>query len=88
MASSHFEYLTNQDLVLLDRGYPAFWLFKLILSHGAHFCSRISISKWKIIRKFIQSGKQEQIVIVKIPVSSINSCKKRCLDIRPMKGQL
>ncbi len=62
MAASHFEHLTNHDLVLLDRGYPAFWLFKLILSYNAHFCFRISNKRWKIIREFVKSGKREQVV--------------------------
>ena len=88
MAAKHFECLTNQDLVLLDRGYPAFWLFKLILFYNAHFCSRISVKKWKIVRKFIRSGKQEQIVSIKAPPTSIASCKKYGLDLAPIKLRL
>ena len=88
MAASHFEHLNNQDLVLLDRGYPAFWLFKLILAREAHFCSRISIKKWKIIRKFIKSGKREQIVSLEAPVTSVAACQDRHLDTRPMKLRL
>jgi hypothetical protein len=30
MAAEHFAHLCSGDLVLLDRGYPAFWLFALI----------------------------------------------------------
>ena len=45
MAASHFEHITEQDLVVLDQVYPAFWLFKLILSRNAQFCSRISTKK-------------------------------------------
>lgn len=41
-ASELFLHLRPVDLVLLDRGYPAFWLFKLITTVGAHFCARIS----------------------------------------------
>lgn len=88
MAASHFEHLTDKDLVLLDRGYPAFWLFKLILSRNAHFCSRISIKKWKIIRKFIKSGKREQIVSVEAPVTSIDACQKHHLTTIPMRLRL
>ncbi len=88
MAASHFEHLTELDLVLLDRGYPAFWLFKLILSRNAHFCSRISIKKWKTIRKFIKSGRQEQIVPIEAPLTSIAACKDRKLDTQPMRLRL
>jgi len=88
MAANHFEHLTNQDLVLLDRGYPAFWLFKLILFHNAHFCSRISIKKWKIVREFISSGKQDQIVSIEAPTTSIAACKEYGLDLCSMKLRL
>jgi len=80
MAASHFKHLNSHDLVLLDRGYPAFWLFKLILSRYAHFCSRISIKKWKTIRKFIKSGKREQLVTIQVPVTSIAACQNYRLD--------
>jgi hypothetical protein len=50
------------DLILLDRGYPAFWLFKLIKSMGADFCARISCTKWKVVRKFYRSGQKERII--------------------------
>lgn len=88
MAASHFELLNHLDLVLLDRGYPAFWIFKLILSMGANFCSRISAKKWKIVRKFIRSGKHEQLVNIEIPLTSTAACTKRSLDTRPMQLRL
>lgn len=88
MAADHFAHLCERDLVLLDRGYPAFWLFMLILSQNAHFCARISIKKWKIIRKFIKSGRREQIVNVQAPVTSIAACRKRQLDTHPIRLRL
>ncbi len=71
IAASHFEHLTDQDLVLLDRGYPVFWLYKLIVSHNAQFCSIISAKKWKILRKFVKSGKRGQVVSLETPTTSI-----------------
>ena len=47
-AAELFSSLPTNGLVLLDRGYPAFWLFKLILTERAPFCARIS-RKWKIV---------------------------------------
>jgi len=88
MAASHFEHLNHLDLVLLDRGYPAYWIFKLILFQCAHFCSRISSKKWKVVRKFIQSGKREQLITLEIPLASIASCTKRNLDTLPMRLRL
>ena len=49
LAADHFLKLMPSDLVLLDRGYPAAWLFSLILSLDANFCARVKISQWKVI---------------------------------------
>jgi len=82
-AASLFSALPFNSLVLLDRGYPAFWLFKLILSERAHFCARVS-REWKIIRQFINSGKKEQIIQLKAIYSSIGHCRGIGLDSKPM----
>ncbi len=88
LAASHFEHLTERDLVLLDRGYPAFWLFKLILYRGAHFCARISTKKWKLIRRFMKSGKPEKLITLKIPHTSIAACQQHDLSTMPMQLRL
>jgi len=88
LAARHFFKLTTGDLVLLDRGYPAYWLFNLILSMGAHFCARVSSKKWKIIRKFVNSGKREAIVSLPVFSSSLEKCKELGLEISPLKLRL
>lgn len=42
LAAQHLLNVRSGDLILLDRGYPAWWLFSLILSKNAQFCARIS----------------------------------------------
>lgn len=79
MAAEHFGQLSERDLVLLDRGYPAFWLFALILSREAQFCARIS-SKWKIVKKFITSGRKEQLVTLPLSYQSRKECLIRNLS--------
>jgi hypothetical protein len=86
-AAQLFSRLPSNALVLLDRGYPAFWLFKLIASQRAHFCARIS-RKWDIVRKFINSGKQEKIILLKAAYSSIEQCRDLGLDISPLTLRL
>jgi len=54
LCAEHFLNLRPKDLVLLDRGYPAYWLFNLILMLGANFCARVPVGKWKIIKKFFR----------------------------------
>ena len=75
------------SLILLDRGYPAFWLFKLILIQGAEFCARMPLN-WKIVRQFARSGKKEKIISLKVTPSVIKYCKELGLDLKPMKLRL
>lgn len=88
LAAFHFLNLMPQDLVLMDRGYPAFWLFKLILSMDANFCARISYKKWKVIRKFYNSGKKEQIIKLDPTASSVQKCFEMSIDKKPLKVRL
>lgn len=88
LCAEHFLKLRATDLVLLDRGYPAYWLFNLILMMGANFCARVSISQWKVVKKFCRSGKAEKVITLKAPPSSIQKCKELGLDIRPLKLRL
>ena len=88
MAARHFFKLTIGDLVLLDRGYPAYWLFNLIMSMGSDFCARVSATKWKIIRKFVSSGKRETIISLPVFSTSIEKCKELGLELTPLKVRL
>ena len=88
LLSQHFINLMPNDLVLLDRGYPAFWVFKLILSMGSNFCARASYKSWDITKKFYNSGKKEKIVELKAPYQSIKKCKEIGINFSPMKLRL
>ena len=88
LASFHFLNLTPNDLILLDRGYPAFWLFKLIMSMDANFCARVSCTKWKVIRKFYRSGQQESIVKLYPTPLSVRKCAEMGFDNDPIKVRL
>lgn len=82
-----FSSLMPSDLVLLDRGYPAFWLFKAIENMGANFCARIN-RKWTIVKNFIASGQQEQIIQLTATPTSIATCHQMELDIEPITVRL
>lgn len=88
LAAQHFIKLLPEDLVLLDRGYPAYWLFNLILSLDANFCARVLNKKWKIIRKFFNSGRQEKIIFLPAYSTSIKKCREMGLDPKPLKLRL
>ena len=82
-----FSSLMPSDLVLLDRGYPAFWLFKAIENLGVNFCARIN-RNWAIVQKFIVSGQQEQIIQLTATATAITTCHQMELDIEPITVRL
>ena len=88
LAAQHLRQLTPADLLLLDRGYPAWWLFNLILSNNANFCARMPCTKWKVVRKFFYSGLTEKIVSIPIHVTSVAACKNMGLEMKPLQLRL
>lgn len=87
-AAQHLLQLMPNDLVLLDRGYPAWWLFNLIVSMNANFCARISYTTWKIVRKFFSSGLAERIISLPIHATSVARCKEMGLEMKPLQFRL
>lgn len=48
------------DVLLLDRGYPAAWLVQLLIARGIRFVMRCdSTSGWRAVREFIRSHHPE-----------------------------
>lgn len=88
LALEHFEHLKPDDLVLMDRGYPAFWLFKAIRAKGAHFCARMPIGNWQTVKSFAASRKQEAIVTLNLFDTSRKLCIKHALPDDPMTLRL
>lgn len=84
---NHMLNLLPNDLLLLDRGYPAYWIFNLILSQGGNFCARIS-KQWKIVQDFIESGAQETFIDLHASHQSKKECIDMGLDIIPLHLRL
>jgi Transposase DDE domain len=88
LAAFHFLNLMPNDLILLDRGYPAFWLFKLIITMGADFCARTSCTNWKVIRKFYRSGQKERVIKLDSTPLSSRKCAEMGFDKNPVEVRL
>jgi hypothetical protein len=41
MLFEHLDKLRHNDLLVLDRGYPAYWLFAALWQRKLHFCMRV-----------------------------------------------
>jgi hypothetical protein len=88
LAAFHFLRLLPNDLILMDRGYPAHWIFKLLLSMDANFCARISYKLSREVKKFYMSGKKEQIVKIQPSTTSILKCFEMGRDKKTIKVRM
>lgn len=87
-AARHCVHLQPTDLVLLDRGYPAFGLLALIRSTGAHFCIRFKVTGWQIVETFLATGQREQVVTMPPPASAQSDCLAHGLTPAPLTLRL
>lgn len=88
LTAAHSVHLGPDDLLLLDRGYECYWLFKLILTSEANFCARVSCNKLKIVKKFLRSGKSERIIKLSCTPNSARKCAEFDLGIKPLRLRL
>ncbi|MCP4583386.1 MAG: IS4 family transposase [candidate division Zixibacteria bacterium] len=88
LAMQHGSYIMPNDLLILDRGYPAFWFFSWILSESVQFCARVSVTSWSEVRRFYQSGKKEQIVTINPTYESRKKCLAYGLPLTPIRVRL
>ena len=67
MLFEHLESLRADDLLVLDRGYPALWLIAALLQRGIHFCLRVDATGFAEVRRFLRSGQAEAVVTLTAP---------------------
>jgi len=62
------------DLLVMDRGYPAWWLFALLAQRGIAFCARLDRCGCASadLSRFVRSGANEQIIEHRLSSASRN----------------
>jgi hypothetical protein len=63
----HLDQVKPGDLLLLDRGYPSFWLLFLLKARGTEFCVRFKEDWWLKVKDFTESSEKERIVTLALP---------------------
>lgn len=63
----HLEYTQKGDLLILDRGYPAVWLFFLLKAKEIEFCVRMSGYWWVDVDNFNKSDLQDTTLTLRLP---------------------
>lgn len=85
LANQHLEYCSKGDLILYDRGYPSFDLFRNTLASGSHFCARVAIPNWGIAKKLVESGLKEMIAEIWPGHGLQNKYKREGIAVQPIK---
>ena len=67
MLFEHLDSLRRDDLLVLDRGYPARWLVAVLLARGLHFCLRVDDTGFAEVARFRRSGDAEAVVTLAPP---------------------
>ena len=87
-AAEHLAHAGENDLILYDRGYTAFWLYAYHIKHHHAFCMRAKTHRDSLIKAFINSGKKQAIVTFEPNKCSIKTCKDRGLPTTPIRLRL
>lgn len=59
-------FVGSGDVLVLDRGYPARWLFAVLHARGINYCVRIEGCGWMAVQALMRSSGSESVVSLKL----------------------
>jgi len=63
-------HLASDDLLIMDRGFPAVWLFSLLQQRGLPFLARMDGNQWPVVEAFLRSGLPETVITLPVSASA------------------
>ena len=87
-AEKHLNYADENDLIIYDRGYNAFWLYAMHIKHNHAFCMRAKANKDLAVKAFVESHKKQAVVTFEPNKSSMKTCKEKGIPVSPIKLRL
>jgi len=88
LAFQHLAATQAGDLVLYDRGYPAFWLFAAHQHYQRAYCMRVKADFNTQVSEFVASGKKQQIVALNPTEKAKQKCEEKGLSCEPQTVRL
>jgi len=88
LAGEHLAATADNDLLLYDRGYPAFWLFALHGQEQRHFCTRMSLDFSREITEFLATGKKSDVMLFSPGTEARKQCRDYGLSCEPIPLRL
>lgn len=87
-AAQHLKQAKGNDLVLFDRGYPAFWLYQHLQEQDQSFCMRVKSNLDKVNRKFLKSRKSQMFIDIEPTKIARKQCEEKGLPATPVRLRL
>jgi hypothetical protein len=83
MLAKSLAHVRADDLLLLDRGFPSYWLFAWLTERQRHFCIRVrdDVAGMSQFEPFIRSTATEAIVRVEVPAAAARKAAAQGFEI-------
>ncbi len=88
IAFKHLEATQAGDLILYDRGYPAFWLLAAHQFYQRDWCMRVKADFNTEVSQFVASGAKQQIVTLTASDEARRKCRDKGLPVEPQTVRL
>jgi hypothetical protein len=88
IAYLHLEATQAGDLILYDRGYPAFWLMAAHQFYQRDWCMRVKADFNTEVSQFVASGAKQQIVTLTASDDARRKCRDHGLPVEPQTVRL
>lgn len=88
LASDYLPRLLSDDLVLYDRGYPAFWLLAYHHEENRHYCMRVRKDFHPEVKDFLKTEEKSRVVVLNPNRASIRQCEEYNLSPAPIRVRL
>lgn len=87
-AIKHIDRMKKGDLVLMDRNYPCFYLFSLLLSKNIDYCCRLKISSWKLSKQLLSTNETELFGEILPSKAAMKKCEQLGISTKPIRVRL
>jgi len=74
-------HLAPDDLLVMDRGFPAVWLFAYLAQLGLGFLARIDSAHWPEVQAFLRSGRHDAVVERQLTPHTRRQARKLGLEL-------
>ncbi len=88
LAIAHLEAARPEDLLLYDRGYPAFWRMAMHAARGVDFCLRLTRDSFSAAEPFWDGNADSTIITLTPSRDQARDCRSQDLPTDPIRVRL